>query len=466
MTNVLDEAVAGKGLETAFQQVVQLAGGIVVGYEALARWPGAQCVAPLDIIAHAEKTGHLNRLDRACVRAAARGALRGNATPGMLLLVNSEPATVWADMSEDVDVSRAAEVFHLAVEITERGLLTDPQTLLRKVAALRASGIAIALDDIGAHPDSLALLDVVAPDIVKLDIGLVQRRPDRMHAHTIAAIQAYRDRTGALICAEGIETEQHLEQALAYGATLGQGFMFAPPGELTVRPTPFSWSPPKVGIRAPFDADADAEVTIFDIVAAGQVMRTVTKHTLNELVDDVQRRAMKAEIAPIVLSALRGDPIGEPTRRRYRSLAQASPLVAVFGQDVPAELGDGVRRIRLDPGDPLSLEFAIVALGPETAVGLVAREHVSARGLPTGAGDQLFDVVFTFDRDRTATVVRSLLDRPPPTISIHMDSQRRKLACCTCGWRAKSRRLRFMAVGDAANHRTETGHLPVEERAG
>ncbi len=45
------------------------------------------------------------------------------------------------------------------------------------MAALRAAGLAIALDDVGANPDSLVLLDVVGPDVVKLDMRLVQSQP-------------------------------------------------------------------------------------------------------------------------------------------------------------------------------------------------------------------------------------------------------------------------------------------------
>ena len=456
MNNALDDAVTGKGLETAFQQVVLLSSGTVIGYEALARWP-AKSVTPLDIITHATKTGRLNFLDRACIRSAAQGALRGNSSPGMLLLVNSEPATACADLAEDADVMRAAESFRLAFEITERGLLSDPRALLRKLAVLRSLGIAIALDDVGANPDSVALLDVVAPDILKLDIGLVQR-PDRAHAQALAAIVAYRERTGAVICAEGIETEEHLQRALAYGATLGQGFMFGAPGELSAKPAVFRWHETRPRPQS------ETGPSVFDIVAAGRTSRTVTGSTVEGLLDDVQELAVTAEVPPIVLATLGREEIGETARRRYRCLAEKSPLVAVFGHDVSADLGDRVRRISLDATDPLSLELSIVVLSPDTAVSLVARERDPSQEFSADSDDRLFDVVFTFDRDRAAEAVRSLLDRPAPTISIHVDPKRRKLASCTCGWKAKSRRLRFMALGDVAEHRTKTGHMPVDAR--
>ena len=249
MTNVLDEAAQGKGLVSAFQRVVSLPSETTVGYEALARWPALENATLIEVFAHAEKTGQLSVLDRACIKAAAHGALEGSSSVGMLLLVNCEPSTRYVTPSENSDLRRAAGSFRLTFEFTERGLLAHPRALLRKVAALRSMGFAIALDDIGSQPETLALLDIVSPDILKLDMQLVQHHPDRVHARTVAAVIAHQERTGATICAEGIETDDHLEQALAYGATLGQGYRFGVPGKLTTTPTPLTWPAPKSPTR-------------------------------------------------------------------------------------------------------------------------------------------------------------------------------------------------------------------------
>ncbi|MGE4027953.1 sensor domain-containing phosphodiesterase [Mycolicibacterium sp.] len=450
---MLNDAISGKGLVTAYQRVVALPSEEIVGYEALARFPERKNVTPLDILGHAKSTGQLALLDHACVREAARGALKGNSAPGMLLLVNSEPATAYADLSKDLDVMRAAETFRLVFEITERGLFTDLRALLRKVAVLRSLGIGIAMDDIGAHPDSLALLDVIAPDIVKLDIGMVQSAPSEVQVHTIAAILAYHERTNAMICAEGIETDEHLEQALACGATLGQGYKFGAAEELTVSPSPFAWPGPGELARPETDS------SVFHVTATGQQTRTVHRRELIELIQQVQQRAATAETPPIVLSALGGEELGEQTRRRYRDLAEKSPLVAVFGHHIPAGLGDRVRKVRLDKEDPLADEVSIVVLGPDTAAGVVAREKVTTS---QSNGDRLYDVVSTEDRDRAAAAVRSLLERPMPMISVRVDARRRKLASCTCGWTAKWRRLWFMALGDVSDHQLKTGHMPLD----
>jgi EAL domain-containing protein (putative c-di-GMP-specific phosphodiesterase class I) len=406
MTSVLDEAATGKGLVSAFQQVVTLPSETVVGYEALARWPALDNPPPTDVFARAGETGRLNALDRACIRAAAQGALQDISTPGMLLLVNCEPVTTYVNPAEDHELMDAASRFRVTFELTERGLLTHPRALLRKVAALRSLGFAIALDDIGSHPDSLALLDVLAPEILKLDMGLIQHQPDRMQARTVAAITAHHERTGAIICAEGIETEDHLEQALAYGATLGQGIRFGAPGQLTTSPLPFSW--PARATQSPTTA-APANL---GLAAAVPTTRIVRKQTIIELGRHLGRIAVTAETPPIVLFTLKdADDVHEVSRRILSTITEKSPLVAVFGKSLPADLGPGVRRVQLDHNDPLARESSILVLGPDTAAALIARERLFPACGPNDDADRRYEMSITFDRARVTAAARSLLDR-------------------------------------------------------
>jgi EAL domain-containing protein (putative c-di-GMP-specific phosphodiesterase class I) len=404
MTDTLDEAVTGTGLVSAFQQVVALPSETVVGYEALARWPVLDNPSPIDVFSRAQQTGRMNTLDRACIRAAARGALLGTSTPGMLLLINCEPATTHVDPSQDHDVMSAASRFRLTFEVTERGLLTNPRALLRKVAALRSLGFAIALDDIGSHPDSLVLLDVLSPEILKLDMGLIQRQPDGLQARTVAAITAHHERTGAVICAEGIETDDHLEQALAYGATLGQGIRFGVPGELPSNPRAFSW--PARTTKAPTRIDpAD-----LGLAAAVPTTRIVKKETVTELARHIGRIAVSAETPPMILFTLKDShDIHEISHQNLAVLTERAPLVAVFGSHLPAELGPRVRQVRLEPGDPLTLESSVLVLGPDTAAALIARERTFPGCGPEA--DRRYEMSITFDRERVTEAARSLLDR-------------------------------------------------------
>lgn len=410
MTDALDAAVAGAGLVAAFQTVVSLPDERPVGYEALARWPSMNGVTPQDVFGHAGRTGRLDLLDRECICAAAREALHGPSTDGMLLLLNCEPATAHVDPRSEEALAAAAEKFHLVFELTERGLLADPRALLRKVSALRELGFAIALDDIGAHRDSLALLDIVAPDILKLDLGLIQHQADRHQARTVAAVIAHHERTGATILAEGIETDAHLEQALAYGATLGQGYRFGRPAPLTEpalpypRPTSQAWSAPTSGR------------SVFQTSTRGIASRVVRKPVLLELSRHIERLALSADSPPIVLATVQQRlNFNAATRALYTGIARRSPLVAVFGRDIPDDPGPGIRGVRLDPDDPVTQEWIVVTIGTDNAAALIARE------LPTTGDnrDRSFELAVTFDRRRVADTARSLLDRLPSATSLY-----------------------------------------------
>jgi len=406
-TDRLAAAAAGVGLMPAFQPVVSLDSGAIVGFEALSRWAGIDDMGPADVFAYADAVGRLDQLDDMCIRAAARTARDSAATPGMLLLINCEPTTGTAFAADPV-VREAAEKFHMVLEVTERRLLDSPRTLLHKISDLRGHGFPIALDDVGAGPDSLALLDIVSPDIVKLDLRLVQREHACEYRAAAAAVRAYQARTGAVIVAEGIETDEHLHTALDFGATLGQGFRFGAAGDLT--PSAQPW--PDSAVRQQPEPIDDV-AALFDAAACGTRTRVVDANTVNEIASFVERLATNTASPPIML-AVAGNrrQFCEPVRQRYARIAQNSPLLAVFGTELCDDPVPGVRGMQLDLDDPLSTESAVLILGPDIAAGLFARRHDGAAPTaPTHDGSPLFDILCTFDRSRVTRAARALLTR-------------------------------------------------------
>ena len=404
----LDAAAAGEGMVPVFQPIVSLPEMTTVGFEALARWPDLPGCTPDRVFDHARAIGIVDELDQLCVAAAIVAALQLPLTRDTLLSVNAEPSTTYLGRAHNEVLALAHAHLTVMFEITERNPLAHPQTLLRKVAALRSDGFAVALDDVGAHPDSLALLDVILPDVIKLDLALIQTQPSRAQARTLAAVLAHCERTGAVILAEGIESDEHLEQALAVGATLGQGFFFGHPGPLGQNPTaPWSRS-------APRDVPGTDIGSPFDLVADTSPVRTARKDTLTALSRHIESQAAHAADPPMVFTALqRGEYFSGRTRNRYRMLAETCPLVAVFGLGMPANVGLGVRGVVLDPADSLCAEWTVVALGPLHAAALIAREHDDSRERPGRDGDRRFDFVITHDRSLVTAAARSLLERMP-----------------------------------------------------
>jgi len=399
----VDAAVAGIGLVPLFQPIVTLCDGKTVGYEALARWPSLAHLRPSVVFERAAASGRLAQLDQACTSAALSAALQAGLGPHQFLMINCEPGTAPLRCGDDELMERAGNELRLVFEITERSLLTHPKALLQKVAAMRSDRFAVALDDVGANPDSLALLDVLAPDIIKLDIDLVQSRLSDRGARICAGVLAHRERTGAVILAEGVETDAHLERALAVGATLGQGFRFGAAAPLSPG-APSSWSLP-TGLRR----EQSIAGSPFDVVRHHSPVRTARRSTVLALSHHVESLATPAFDPPILLSALQHRKhFTETTRDRYRKLAERSVLVAVFGEMLPSDLGRGVRSVTLDSADPLGNEWTVIALGPHISAALIAREQPGSTGRN---GDREFDMVLTYDRKLVTAAARALMYR-------------------------------------------------------
>ena len=118
--------------------------------------------------------------------------------------------------------------------------------MLRALTRLRSAGWGIALDDVGADLRSLALMSVLYPDVIKLDLRLLGERSPEDRARIVTAVGAEAERRRAAVLAEGIDSEEQLAGARAYGATLGQGYLLGAP-----RPLPAPLPEPGRGLKLP-----------------------------------------------------------------------------------------------------------------------------------------------------------------------------------------------------------------------
>lgn len=397
----LDDLVAAGAVVPAFQPIIDLATGAVAGYEALARWP-ALGVAPDAAFAAARMAGRLHEMDWACRLAAVDTAMADGLGRDLALFVNVEPAVLGIPIPEHAwpSIERAARRLRPVIEITERALLQHPAALLAGVATIRRRGWGLALDDVGAIPDSLAMLPLVRPDVVKLDLSLVQRDPSREQARILAGVMAYAEQTGAVILAEGVENHDDLERARGYGATLAQGWHFGRPGPLPAD------RPRGADLVTPGALSAVA-ATPFDLVDRRRV-RVGRKRLLLGLSRHLENQGRELRIAPVLLSAFQEEErFGPATRRRYERLGRRCPLVAVFGSGMQATPAPLVRGIALAEDDPLRDEWSVVVVGAHFCGALIGRQLDG-----TGADlDRRFEFVVTHDREMALGAAHSLLHR-------------------------------------------------------
>ena len=97
---------------------------------------------------------------------------------------------------------------------------------------MRTRGWGVSLDDVGADSRSLAVMPLLYPDVIKLDLRLLAERDPIDLARIVTAVGAEAERRHATVLAEGIDSQSQLEMARAAGATLGQGFMLGEPAPL------------------------------------------------------------------------------------------------------------------------------------------------------------------------------------------------------------------------------------------
>jgi EAL domain-containing protein (putative c-di-GMP-specific phosphodiesterase class I) len=396
------------GIRSIYQPIVRLADRRVIAYEALARGPaGSPLELPETLFATARREGLETTLDWECWRAALRGGLEGGIGPERALFVNVEPSSAasWVPEIGDPLLEDALERFPLVVELTERALPNHTTDLIPLAEDLRRRGARIALDDVGTDPRSLALMPFLRPDVIKLDLKLLHNSPSREIAEVVHAVNAEAERTGALILAEGIETEDHLRRALALGASYGQGWLFGRPGEL--QPDHH-----RLGAGFPLRRQAapctPAHRTPFEIVSEKRPLRRADKDLLLELSLSIERQTSNQGSAAVVISSFQEASYFTPeTAGRYARLAEDAALVAALGVGMDAEPAPGVRGIHLSSDEALRGEWNVTVLGPHFGAAFVARDL----GDDGPDRDRRFDFALTHDRELVTEVARSMMRR-------------------------------------------------------
>lgn len=213
-------------IHPVFQPVVSLANGRIVGYEALARFPGSSMRAPDVWFAQAHGSGLGPELEAAAISAALEPLGRPFDTH---LAINVSPSALSTAV---VQRTLSGTLEGIVVEITEHEFVPDDDSLQEAVAGLRKRGARIAIDDAGAGHAGLKQLMRVRPDIVKLDQALIRdihTDPARM-ALVESFVRFARD-VGATVCAEGIESLDELAVIADLDVQWGQGYALARPNE-------------------------------------------------------------------------------------------------------------------------------------------------------------------------------------------------------------------------------------------
>jgi hypothetical protein len=217
----------------------------------------------------------------------------------------------------------------------------------------------------------------------------------------VAAVGSYAEAHGATVLAEGIETEEHLEKALAFGAQLGQGWRFGRPG-------PLGWLVvPRRNLIVRQAPDGPVASSPFDLVKGSSRLQVARQELLLAVSRHIEERARRLA-APVVLGAFqRAERFSGPTALSFGEMGRRFPLVAAFGVGMKPDPVPGVRGVSLDPSDSMAKEWVVAVVGAFEAAALIALDL----GDDGPEMDKRYVFLLTHDRELVAAAGRSMLVR-------------------------------------------------------
>jgi diguanylate cyclase (GGDEF)-like protein len=236
----LRRAIENEELTLAFQPLIDLQTNRVHAFEALVRWHDDEVglIPPDEFIPVAEESGLIVPLGR-WVLEAALGALAewdrrsGGETP-VRLNINLSPVQIVRDDVPGV-VARALSASgvggeRITLELTESAIIQDPERATAVLEALKDQKVSLAMDDFGTGYTSLAYLQRLPIDILKIDRSFIGGMiADSDSTAIVRAVLSLARALGMATTAEGIDSEDLAELLAELGCGYGQGFYFSEP---------------------------------------------------------------------------------------------------------------------------------------------------------------------------------------------------------------------------------------------
>lgn len=225
----IERVLASEALTMVYQPIHRLADGALVAVEALARFHTEPRRSPDRWFAEAARVGLGTELELRAVELALTEA--AGLPEDVRLNVNISPATL-ADLRLITLLDRFPQV-DVALELTEHVAVDDYEPLAAALAALRARGARLVVDDTGAGFASLRHVLLLGPEEIKLDRSLVQAiEHDPIKRALATVLVEFARATGTVVVAEGIESVADLEAWIVLGADAAQGYLLGRPGPL------------------------------------------------------------------------------------------------------------------------------------------------------------------------------------------------------------------------------------------
>jgi EAL domain-containing protein (putative c-di-GMP-specific phosphodiesterase class I) len=230
----LQDILLRERVVTAYQPILRMQEGTIMGFEALSRGPrGSGLESAAALFGAAAEHKLRVELDRLCRRRALLSSAR--VPSNAKIFVNTLPATMRDPQFRDkplIDFLEKAQVVpsRIVIEITEQEVIEHLEMFRETMAYFKSVGMSFAVDDVGAGYSGLDTIAKLAPTYLKIDIGLVRDvHVSSVNRAMVRAIIDLGHGIDAKVIAEGIGNEEETQVLRALGVDYGQGYHLARP---------------------------------------------------------------------------------------------------------------------------------------------------------------------------------------------------------------------------------------------
>lgn len=244
LSSKLKQAIINEDIQVYFQKAVDCKNNSTFVFEELARWNDKDLgyISPLDFFRVAKETNQLEDLDKYMVEKSLlkfkklretnqefkNSKVTINLSPGSLLSISF--FSFFDQKVKEVGL-KPSDIF---IEISEGTFINKLELCINRINKYKHSGYLIALDDFGIEYSSLAVLEKVNYDVIKLDQSFVKNMHKPNNLEIIKMIRKITELSSKEVIAEGVETSEQCEMLVSLGCNIQQGYLHHKPENITL----------------------------------------------------------------------------------------------------------------------------------------------------------------------------------------------------------------------------------------
>lgn len=235
MEDAFDEALRSRQFEVWYQPKYSVDGFSLVGAEALIRWRTPEgYLSPGKFIPLFEKNGMISKLDEYVFGEVCRQQKEWEAEGRKLVpvSVNISRASLYyeniVEKYQNILKEYRLDPEYIQLEITESATI-DNSNISHLISDFHDAGFWLLLDDFGNGYSSLAALNVMHFDTLKLDKSLIDYIGDKNGETLLYHVTKLAQNLGLLVTAEGVETKEQVTFLQEVECNDIQGYYFSKP---------------------------------------------------------------------------------------------------------------------------------------------------------------------------------------------------------------------------------------------